>query len=127
MIKKVKQNDHLKVFERIDGINVMKNATLLVCRAGATTLSEICAIGMPAILIPSPFVPNNHQYYNGKALVDKDAAIMIEEKDLSGKKLKELIDSIIDDDERLKTLSKNAAALGNPNVLDDIVKAIEQL
>ncbi|MBQ5443818.1 MAG: undecaprenyldiphospho-muramoylpentapeptide beta-N-acetylglucosaminyltransferase, partial [Erysipelotrichaceae bacterium] len=87
----------------------------------------ICAIGMPAILIPSPFVPNNHQYYNGKALVDKDAAIMIEEKDLSGKKLKELIDSIIDDDERLKTLSKNAAALGNPNVLDDIVKAIEQL
>ena len=127
MVKKVEQNEYLKVFERIDGINVMKNATLLVCRAGATTLSEICAIGMPAILIPSPFVPNNHQYYNGKALADKDAAIMIEEKDLSGKKLKELIDGIIDDEERLQTLSRNAAALGNPNVLSDIVKAIEQL
>ena len=89
--------------------------------------AEIAAVGTPSVLVPSPYVPNNHQYYNGKALVDKDAAIMIEEKDLSGKKLKELIDSIIDDDERLKTLSKNAAALGNPNVLDDIVKAIEQL
>ncbi|MCR4632879.1 MAG: undecaprenyldiphospho-muramoylpentapeptide beta-N-acetylglucosaminyltransferase [Erysipelotrichaceae bacterium] len=125
--EKVKQSDHLKIFERIDGINVMKNASLLVCRAGATTLSEICAIGMPAVLIPSPFVPNNHQYYNGKALVDAGAAVMIEEKDLSGGKLKETIDSLIDDEEKLKALSKNASALGNPNVLTDIVKAIEEL
>lgn len=126
-LEKVKQNDHLKVFERIDGINVMKNSTLLVCRAGATTLSEICAIGMPAILIPSPFVPNNHQYYNGKALTDKNAALMIEEKDLSAEKLNALINSVINDEEKLKTLSENAAKLGNPNVLNDIVEAIEKL
>lgn len=126
-LEKVKQNDHLKVFERIDGINVMKNSTLLVCRAGATTLSEICAIGMPAILIPSPFVPNNHQYYNGKALTDKNAALMIEEKDLSAEKLNALINSVINDEEKLKTLSENAAKLGNPNVLNDIVDAIEKL
>ncbi len=126
-LEKVKQNDYLKVFERIDGINVMKNSTLLVCRAGATTLSEICAIGMPAILIPSPFVPNNHQYYNGKALTDKNAALMIEEKDLSAEKLNALINSVINDEEKLKTLSENAAKLGNPNVLNDIVEAIEKL
>ena len=67
---KVEDSDYLKVLERIDGINVMKNSDLLICRAGATTIAEICAIGMPAILIPSPFVPNNHQFYNAKALAD---------------------------------------------------------
>ena len=82
---------------------------------------------MPAILIPSPFVPNNHQYYNGKALTDKNAALMIEEKDLSGEKLNALINSVINDEEKLKTLSENAAKLGNPNVLNDIVEAIEKL
>ena len=117
----------LKIYEHIDGINVMKNSTLLVCRAGATTLSEIEAIGMPAILIPSPYVPNNHQYYNGKALVDKNAAIMIEEKDLNKDVLYNTIDELINDDSRLKELSKNAIKLGNPNVLEDMIKEIESI
>ena len=126
-INKVQQNDYLKIFERIDGISVMNNSTLLISRAGATTLSEIAAIGMPAILIPSPYVPNNHQYYNGKALVDNDAAIMIEEKDLNGDVLFKSVSDIINDSERLKQLSNNAKKLGNPNVLNDIVKAIESI
>ena len=92
--------------------NVMKNSTLLVCRAGATTLSEITAMGMPAIIIPSPYVPNNHQYYNGKALVDNDAAIMIEEKDLTADLLYKKVSDIINDDNRLKELSNNAKKLG---------------
>ena len=105
----------------------MNNADLLVCRAGATTLSEICAIGIAAVLIPSPYVPNNHQYYNGKALVDKDAAVMIEEKDLSGQVLKDTIDSLINDDEKRAVMAENARQLGNPDVLDDIIKAIENI
>ena len=127
VMKKIQPNDHLKIFERIDGINVMANSDLLVCRAGATTLTEICSIGMPAILIPSPFVPNNHQYYNGKALIDKNAAIMIEEKDLSGQLLNQTINDLINDDERLKELSDNARKLSNPNVLNDMIEAIENL
>ena len=123
----VEEKDYLKVFEHIDGINVMKNSTLLVCRAGATTLSEIAAIGMPAILIPSPYVPNNHQYYNGLALVDKNAALMIEEKDLTGQILYETINDIINDDEKLKELSKNALQLGNPSVMQDIIEAVESI
>ena len=127
MISKVEQNDYLKIFERIDGINVMANSTLLVCRAGATTLCEICSIGMPAILIPSPFVPNNHQYYNGKALTDRNAAIMIEEKDLSSEILNETINDLINDDAKLKELSDNARKLSNPHVLDDMIEAIENI
>lgn len=127
MLSEVKQNDYLKVFERIDGVNVMNNADLLICRAGATTLSEICAIGIPSILIPSPYVPNNHQYYNGKALVDKDAAVMIEEKDLSGDKLNDTVNALINDDERLKEISANALKLGNPEVLNDIINEVENI
>ena len=127
VLKKIQPKEYLKIYERIDGINVMKNSTLLVCRAGATTLTEICAIGMPAILIPSPFVPNNHQYYNGKALTDKGAAIMIEEKDLSGEVLYDTIDELINDDTRLKELSDNARKLSNPNVLNDMIEAIEKI
>lgn len=126
-IEKAPKKDYLKIFEHIDGINVMKNSTLLICRAGATTLSEIEAIGMPAILIPSPYVPNNHQYYNGKALVDADAAIMIEEKDLSGDLLYKKVSGIINDGEKLNKLSENAKKLGNPNVLEDMIKAIENI
>ena len=105
----------------------MKNADLLICRAGATTLSEICAMGMPSILIPSPFVPNNHQYFNGKALVDRDAAVMIEEKDLSGKLLYDTVETLIHDGNRLAVLAENARSMGNSNVLDDMIEAIEQL
>ena len=126
-IKQVSQNDYLKIYEHIDGINVMKNSTLLICRAGATTLSEISAIGMPAILIPSPYVPNNHQYYNGKALVDKNAAIMIEEKDLNPDLLLKTVSDIINDSAKLKQLSENALKLGNPNVLKDMIEAIESI
>ena len=127
VISKVESKPYLKIFESVDGINVMKNSTLLVCRAGATTLTEICAIGMPAILIPSPYVPNNHQYYNGKALTDKNAAIMIEEKDLTGQVLFEKINDIIYDDEKLETLRNNAIKLSNHNVLNDMIEAIENL
>lgn len=121
------KKDYLKIYEHIDGINVMKNSTLLICRAGATTLAEIEAIGMPAILIPSPYVPNNHQFYNGKALTDADAALMIEEKDLTGDLLYSKVSDIINDGKKLSELSKNAKKLGNPNVLNDMVKAIENI
>ena len=123
----IKQTDYLKIFERIDGINVMVNSDLLVCRCGATTLTEICAVGMPAIIIPSPYVPNNHQYYNGLALSSKDAAIMIEEKELTADLLNTQINKLINDDNRLKTLSLNARKLANDNVIEDIINKLESI
>ena len=108
-------------------VNLMKNSDLLVSRAGATTLAEICAIGMPAILIPSPFVPNNHQYFNALALTDKDGAIMLEEKDFTANKLNKCIKSIINDDERLNALHENALKLSNKNVMEDIINKLESI
>ena len=123
----VKKKDYICVKEAVDGVKVMANSSLLVSRAGATTLSEICAIGMPSILIPSPYVPNNHQFYNAMALIDKNAALLLEEKDLSPASLKAIIEKSINDEELLKSLHENAIKLSNPKVLDEIVKEIEKL
>ena len=123
----VKKKDYICVKEAVDGVKVMANSSLLVSRAGATTLSEICAMGMPSILIPSPYVPNNHQFYNALALIDKNAALLLEEKDLSPASLKAIIEKSINDEELLKSLHKNAIKLSNPKVLDEIVKEIEKL
>ena len=105
----------------------MRSSDLLVSRAGATTLCEIISLGMPSILIPSPYVPNNHQYYNAKSLVDEGAALMIEEKDLTASSLNEAVNSIINDEEKLTELSKNARKLANDSVIEDIVREIENL
>lgn len=123
----VKKKDYICVKEAVDGVRVMANSSLLVSRAGATTLSEICAMGMPSILIPSPYVPNNHQFYNAMALIDKNAALLLEEKDLSPASLKAIIEKSINDEELLKSLHENAIKLSNPKVLDEIVKEIEKL
>lgn len=126
-LSNVKQTEYLKIYEQIDGAYVMKNSSLIISRAGATTICEIEAIGIPAILIPSPYVPNNHQYYNAKVLSDKNAAIMIEEADLSADLLYKTVSDIINNDSKLQKISENARKLSNPNVLEDIVKEIESL
>ena len=123
----VKKKDYICVKEAVDGVKVMANSSLLVSRAGATTLSEIFAMGMPSIMIPSPYVPNNHQFYNAMALIDKNAALLLEEKDLSSASLKAIIEKSINDEELLKSLHENAIKLSNPKVLDEIVKEIEKL
>lgn len=124
--KEINETKYLKIFEKIDGINVMANSSLLVSRAGATTLCEICALGMPSILIPSPFVPNNHQYKNAKSLVDENAATMIEEKDLTGSLLNDRIKELLNNKDKLDELSKNARKLNNDKVLEDIINVVEK-
>ena len=101
--------DNLRISEYIYDMDVcMAAADLVINRAGASTISELQVKGMPSILIPSPNVAENHQYYNAKTLSDNGAAILIEEKDLTGEKLIEAIKSVIDDKEKLKQMGENA-------------------
>ncbi len=95
-------------------------ADLVVARAGAITLSEIQVKGKPSVLIPSPNVAENHQYHNAMALVRKNAAVMIEEKDLTPEKLTEAIDSLASDSKRLAEFSQNAKSMA----VDDAAKRI---
>lgn len=83
-------------------------ADLVICRSGATTLSEIQISKTPAILIPSPNVAENHQYYNAMALVNENAASIIEEKNFSLESLEKEISKILADDKKIANeYSKN--------------------
>ena len=86
----------------------MAAADLVISRSGASSLSEIEAMGKASILIPSPNVAENHQYYNAMALVNNDAAMLIEEKDLTEEKMQEVFSSLISSPDRLRTLGENA-------------------
>ncbi|MBD8961070.1 MAG: undecaprenyldiphospho-muramoylpentapeptide beta-N-acetylglucosaminyltransferase [Ruminococcaceae bacterium] len=86
-------------------------ADLVVCRAGASSLSEIQALGKPSILVPYPYAAENHQYYNAKTMSDRDAAILIEEKDFTGERLLSEVEKLFSKPERLKKMGENARAM----------------
>ena len=77
--------------------SLMKDAYLLITRAGASTISEILALKIPAIFIPSPFVANNHQYYNAMDLVNLHVADILEEKDLNAMNISKKIEKFSND------------------------------
>ena len=108
---------------------MMQNADIMVTRCGASTLSEIIALKVPSILIPSPYVPDNHQYKNAMDFMKQDAAVLIEEKDLKGDILVRTIDTMIHDENRLKEIKQNLSKLESPksatciyNILKEMVK-----
>ena len=94
-------------------------ADLVVSRAGASSISEICLLGKPSILVPSPNVAEDHQTHNAMALVDKDAAVMVKDAE-AGEKLVETAIELLADPKRLKTLGSNAAKLGMRNAAEHI-------
>lgn len=89
----------------------MAAADVIISRCGAMTLSEIPAMAKPSILIPSPYVAENHQYHNAMTLVNAGAAVCIEEKDLSGDTLWAAIKDITADPARMQEMSQNAEKL----------------
>ena len=75
------ENKFVKIFPFLEQIEKFyKECDIVISRAGALTISELCIVGKPSILVPSPNVSENHQFYNAKYLLDRKAAIMIEEK-----------------------------------------------
>jgi UDP-N-acetylglucosamine--N-acetylmuramyl-(pentapeptide) pyrophosphoryl-undecaprenol N-acetylglucosamine transferase len=106
----------------IDEMNWAYSACdMLLARAGATTIAELLTLAIPAILVPSPNVAANHQYYNAKSLTEKKAAVLIEDKFLK-EKLAEVIDSLIFDEKKLEELSSNAKGLSTPNAAEIIAR-----
>ncbi len=100
------QGDGIAVREYIDDMpRCMAAADLVICRCGAMTLSELPAAGKPSILIPSPYVAENHQFHNAMALVERGAALCIEEKDLTGDSLWQAIGDVTDNPDRLADMA----------------------
>ena len=122
------QNDHVKMVPYVDDMPSLLNHTdLIVSRAGASTIAEITAIGVPAILIPSPYVAANHQEYNALELVQQDAAKMILEKDLNAQAFVSLIDEVMGNQVTLDSLKQNAKKIGKPQACHDMYRVIKEL
>lgn len=118
----------IRVSEYIyDMPRVMTASDLVICRAGAITLAELAVLGKPSILIPSPNVTENHQYYNAKIFEKKGAAIIIEDKDLNGKSLYRTIKKLFEDNSKLAKMSKSALELAKPDASNAIYKEIMSL
>lgn len=118
----------VEVRQYIDNMDVcMSAADLVIGRAGASSLSEIEAMGKASILIPSPYVAENHQFHNAMALVNRDAGFVIEEKDLTTQVLNDKINELLSDENKLKTVEKNAKAMAVTNSRERIAQIILDL
>ncbi len=120
--------NEISVREYIDNMDVcMAAADLVICRAGAITLSELTVCSKPAVLIPSPYVAENHQYHNAMTLKNCGAAEVIEEKDLTAELLAKIVSDLLNDPDRLSKMSECAhnAAISDSN--ERIYKVITEL
>lgn len=119
------ENPHIMLREYINDMDrCMSAADLLICRAGASTLSEIQALGKPSILVPYPYAAENHQYFNAMSLVKQDAAILIEDKDLTPQRLIDEVDKLLSNPEKLRQMGENAKKSAIPDATERIVECV---
>jgi len=119
------------VFEYYDNIGIAYRwSDLVVCRAGANTISEITAVGIPAILIPYPYATDNHQYWNAKELESIGGAIVIKQEDLKTERIVELISNLLVNEEKLNNMRKLNRSIDKPfagtRVVDRIYQTLEE-
>lgn len=100
------------------------DADLIVCRAGATSVAEVAAAGLPAIFIPYPYAADNHQYYNAKSLVDAGAGEMIDQAELDGPTLAGRIDYYADNDSVRRQMRAKMTAFSRPQAADELAADI---
>lgn len=106
---------------------VMSAADVLICRSGAITLSELCALGRASVLIPSPNVVNNHQEYNARALEKNGAAKVILEKDFNEDILNDVIDEILENADVKANMEKCASKMAMTSACDIIYDEIKKI
>lgn len=119
---------NIKVVPYLDNLaGLMQNAQLIVTRAGASTMSEILALSLPAIFIPSPYVAGNHQMYNALEIVNNNAGYMIEESNLDGKVLFNKVNEILNNKQGYEILKMNLKNLGKTDSSAIIVQELKEL
>lgn len=124
----LERNERLSVQEYIYDMPLyMAAADLVICRAGAMTLTELAQMQKAAILIPSPNVTDNHQYKNAKVLADAGAAILIEETDLTGDGIVKTVQALYESPEKRQALEERIAPFAKPDAGKRIYEEISRL
>jgi len=127
--------DEFKKYDELEGVQTYAflnkmdltyaAADILISRAGASSISELCIVGKPVIFIPSPNVAEDHQTKNALSIVNKDAALLLKESELE--MFQTMFSELLTDEKLQQTLSDNIKKLALPNATKDIVKEIEKL
>lgn len=126
--KGITPGDNIEIVKYINNMDVVMNAAdLVIARSGAITVSELCVLGKPSILIPSPNVTNNHQEYNARVLDDRDASVMILEKDFNIDSLSTTVDRILRSASESRIMSINAKKIGIADATDIIYKQLTDI
>jgi len=124
--KKYNDNKNVQVYAFLNKMDLAyATADIVISRAGASSVSELCIVGKPVIFIPSPNVAEDHQTKNAKFVVDRNAAILIKENELDT--FSEVFESLLNDAGKQQSLSKNIKELALPNATSDIVDEVEKL
>lgn len=127
-IKNENFSESVQILPYLDNLPaLLKSADLIVTRAGASTMSEILSLNLPAIFIPSPYVANNHQYYNALEIKNNHAGELLEEKNLTAKTLINKIDEILNDEKKYKKMKENLKKMSMNNSSDVIYKKLKDL
>lgn len=106
---------------------VMAEADLVICRAGAATISEVAAAGKPTVFVPSPNVTDNHQEKNARIIEERGAAVVLRETECSGDILFETARELLADPQRLQTMSEAARAMAVPDSAQRILNIMTEL
>lgn len=127
--------DEFKKYDKLEGVQTFSflnrmdltyaASDVLISRAGASSISELCIVGKPVIFIPSPNVAEDHQTKNALSVVEKDAALLLKESELGV--FKTMFSELISDEKLQQRLSKNIKQLALPNATKDIVEQIKKL
>ena len=110
----------------VDMVKAYRAADLVISRAGASSISEICLLGKPVILVPSPNVAEDHQTKNAMALVNKEAALCVKDAEAADKLIPLALDAV-KDDARLQSLSANVLKMGLPDSARIIAEEVLKL
>lgn len=125
---KLEQTPEIEVREYINDMGtLMRAADLVISRAGASSSSELTALGVPAIIVPSPNVANNHQEHNARVLADAGGAVMIKETECSGRLLYDTACAILGDEERRAAMGAAMSSLGTIDASEKIYSAVMAL
>jgi UDP-N-acetylglucosamine--N-acetylmuramyl-(pentapeptide) pyrophosphoryl-undecaprenol N-acetylglucosamine transferase len=110
-----------------DMARIYRSSALVICRAGATTIAELTALGKPAVFIPFPFAANNHQELNARHVADAGGGEVVLEQDLNGEALAQRIDHYVSNPKALQGMAIQAEALGRCNAAELIVDECRRL
>ena len=120
-------SDNVKIHAFISEMHLLYVvADIIISRAGASTISELSLVGKPTLFIPSPNVAENHQFHNANAMVKEDAAVLVEEKNLSNA-FEASFTALLTDEKHQKRLGENMRKLSKPNATAAILACIENL